>query len=147
LEEHLVEKAKQLGLNISQIVNETLRFIINTGHYQPLIVELSLVEMKSKQLEELKVNAQQNIKQIDKLIDELRMQKSSILELITESEKDGEIAKLYQKLMELCKVHQYDPKLAWEDSIAIRDKLTELGIDYGYLDFTLYVRTIERSAK
>jgi len=147
LEEPLVEKAKQLGLNISQIVNETLRFIINTGHYQPLIVELSLIEMKSKQLEDLKANSQQNIKQLDKLIDQLRVQKSLITRLVSESEKDGEIAKLYQKLIELCSIHQYDPKAVWDDSEAIRDRLSSLGIEYGYLDFTLYVRTVERGSK
>ena len=147
LEEALVEKAKRLGLNMSQITNEALRFIINTGNYQPLVIELSLVNMKIQQLETLRADIYQNIKQMDNMLGDLQVQKASITQLIMEAEKDTEMARLFQQLLELCKVHKFKPRAIWDDSEQIREGLSRLGVDYGFLDFTLYVKSMERTMK
>lgn len=129
LDIELIKKAKLLGLNMSQIMNETLMYVINTGTFQPLRVEVFLAEVKRGHLVELVASHKIDIKLIDSELIVLDDKIKKLNALLVEADRDTEIAGLFQQLHDLCKVVQYDLGDAWETSISIRDKLTKLGIE------------------
>ena len=147
IDEVIIEKAKLMGVNMSQVASLALAHVLNTGTFQPLQVELTLVNMRIKDLEDLKTSYMTRSKELGVEIARLQSIKSRILLLIQEAEKDTEIAKLFQELLDICKAREFDESKAWNDSEDIREKLNAFGIEYDYVSFSLYVRTMERGMK
>jgi len=147
MDDGLIKKAKEMGVNISQVASSALAHVLNTGTFQPLQVELALVNTKIDELEALKASYEVNAKNLATEIARLQGVKSTILLMIQEAEKDTEIAKLFQALLDVCRGVGFDESKAWDASEEVREELSELGIEYDYVSFSLYVRTMERDLK
>jgi len=143
LEITLVDRAKKLGLNMSQIMNETLRHIINTGAFQPVHTQLVLINADIERIDN-------EIKTYDELLENLKFRRE---ELVTESNQlDGALsedstktteAQLYQRINDVVKANEFNAAAAWADTEDLREQLKSHGVDYTYREFKTLVSRLK----
>lgn len=135
LEVKLVDKAKKLGLNMSQIMNETLRHIIKTGAFQPVHTQLVLVNADIEKIDnEIKTN-EELIENLKFRREELVSEATTLDEALGEDTSNTTVAQIYQRINDIVKANEFNAAAAWADTEDLRDQLKAHGVDYTYREF------------
>lgn len=145
LEKDLVETAKRLGLNMSQIMNATLKFVIENGTLQPVYTELFLVECDIERIESEIAKYGELVENLDNRREELVMIKADLEKQVQRALRDTEVAKLYQQLGDLCKAKRYNIEECWDATEDIRAQLAKHGLSYnkeGFKDLVQRFRKV-----
>jgi antitoxin component of RelBE/YafQ-DinJ toxin-antitoxin module len=98
LEVDLVEKAKELGINMSNVVNTTLRYLIEGGSLQPIRTDLLLVQQDIKRVNNEMSLRKLELEGLQNRLSELINEEKTLEFGLTQVERDTKIAKILEKL-------------------------------------------------
>jgi len=139
LEENLVEQAKALRINMSHLMTETLRHVLDTRVFLPSRSELILTEAAIRKLSVLIPETENELLMMKSQLREMEASRAGIIDIIYQEGRDTNVAGLFQQLKDVIKAHKYDKDEAYKDSIEILSKLSQYNITYDERTFGLLV--------
>lgn len=140
-----VDRCKELGINISEVVNKILKVVIENPamHEEEILLDILLVE-REKAIQEIG-DLEKSIEKIRGRLEYLDTRIEKQKGLVTEARRGDEIAFLMRQLNQKIKDFDFDFEQILDNTTQIRARLATLGFqaeDKGWL-----TRMIERTRR
>ena len=143
LKKDLVERAKIQGLNMSQIMNETLNHVLEHGTYQPVRTELFLCDLDIQRIENQILSYKEYLVEMQTQLEELIRDRINIEQMVRKADEDTDIAMLYQRLSDIAKANNYYLNASWDGSRKIRKEFANHALEFTKETFKAYIERLK----